>query len=175
MRRVRRAPLAAGAALTLHERLEPLSFLLGEWRGLGVVGYPSMTESRFEQELSFTTDGRPFLTYSSRTWLLDDDGNRLRPSSAESGFWRPGENERDVEVVLSNPTGIAEVYDGEVVFRKIELRTIGIGRTPTAKEVTGLHRLYGLVDNGDLAYAVDMKAVGHDLQPHFSALLSRVG
>ncbi len=140
-----------------------------------MVGYPTMEQARFEQELSFTTDGRPFLAYSSRTWLIDDEGNRVRPSSSECGFWRPGANPRDVEVVLSNPTGIAEVYDGEVVFRTVELRTIGVGRTPTAKEVTALHRLYGLVEDGDLAYAVDLKAVGQDLQPHFSAKLAKIG
>jgi hypothetical protein len=134
-----------------------------------------MEESRFEQELSFTTDGRPFLRYESRSWLVDDDGERIRPAMTESGFWRPGAGERDVEVVITNPTGVAEVYDGEVVFRKIEIRTIGIGRTPTAKEVVGLHRLYGIVEDGDLAYAVDMKAVGEELQPHFSARLKKVG
>jgi hypothetical protein len=134
-----------------------------------------MSESRFEQEVSFTSDGRPFLTYRSQTWLIDDEGSRIRPSSTEAGFWRPGANPRDVEVVLSNPTGIAEVYDGEVVFHRIELRTIGVGRTPSAKEVTALHRLYGLVEDGDLAYAVDLKAVGQDLQPHFSAKLRKVG
>ena len=134
-----------------------------------------MEESRFEQEMSFTTDGRPFLRYESRSWLVDDEGNRVRPGFTESGFWRPGAGERDVEVVITNPTGVAEVYDGEVVFRKIEIRTIGIGRTPTAKEVVGLHRLYGIVEDGDLAYAVDMKAVGEELQPHFSARLKKVG
>jgi hypothetical protein len=133
-----------------------------------------MAESRFEQEVSFTTDGRPFLSYRSQTWLVDDDGNRLRPAMTEKGFWRPGAGERDVEVVIVNGTGIAEVYDGEVVFRKVEIRSIGIGRTPTAKEVTGMHRLYGIVEDGDLAYAVDMKAVGQDLQPHFSAKLRKV-
>ena len=134
-----------------------------------------MEESRFEQEMSFTTDGRPFLRYEARSWLVDDDGERVRPAFTESGFWRIGEGDRDVEVVLASPTGIAEVYDGEVVFRKIELRTLGVGRTPTAKEVVGLHRLYGIVEDGDLAYAVDMKAVGQDLQAHFSARLKKVG
>jgi hypothetical protein len=133
-----------------------------------------MEESRFEQELSFTTDGRPFLRYESRSWLVDDDGERIRPAQTETGFWRMGEKERDVEVVLASPNGIAEVYDGEVVFRKVEIRTIGIGRTPTAKEVLGLHRLYGIVEDGDLAYASDMKAVGQDLQAHFSARLKKV-
>jgi hypothetical protein len=158
----------------VHERLEHLSFLLGDWHGYGVVGYPTMQESRFEQEVSFSHDGRPFLTYTSRTWLVDADGNRVRPSAHESGYWRPGAGEREVEVVLAHPTGFVEVYVGEVVFHKIELHTDLVARTHTAKEVTGEHRLYGLVEGGDLAYAVDMSAVGQALQPHFSARLGRV-
>ena len=48
-----------------------------------------------------------------------------------------------------------------------------VARTETAKSVTALHRLYGLVE-GDLAYAVDMAAVDQPLQPHLSARLARV-
>ena len=158
----------------VHERLGHLAFLLGDWKGLGVVGYPTITERRFEQELTFSHDGRPFLAYSSRTWLLDDDGVRVSPSGTESGFWRPGAEPRDVEVVLAHPTGIVEVYVGEVVFSRIELVTDVVARTSTAKDVTALKRLYGLVE-GDLAYAVDMAAVGQPLQAHVSARLSKVG
>ena len=76
-------------------------------------------------------------------------------------------------MLLVHPTGVAEVYVGEVVFRKIELQTDLVARTHTAKEVSANHRLYGLVE-GDLAYAVDMAAVGQELQPHFSARLKPV-
>ena len=157
----------------LHERLEHLSFLVGTWRGLGVVGYPTIVEARYEQEVVFAHDGRPFLDYSSTTWLIDEQGERLRPGARETGWWRPGKEPRDVEVMLAHPTGIVEVYVGEVVFHKIELRTDVVARTETAKDVAALHRLYGLVE-GDLAYAVDMAAVGQALQPHLSARLSRV-
>jgi hypothetical protein len=132
-----------------------------------------MTESRFEEEAVFSHDGRPYLSYSSLTWLLDDDGQRVRPAASETGYWRPGEGERDVEVVLAHPTGIVDVYVGEVVFHKIELATELVACTSTAKRVTGMKRLYGLVD-GDLAYAVDMAAEGHPLQAHFSARLVKV-
>ena len=132
-----------------------------------------MTESRFEQEVVFAHDGRPFLSYTSRSWLIDDDAQRIRPSGAETGFWRPGENPRDVEVVLAHPTGIVEVYVGEVVFHRIELASELVACTATAKRVSGMTRLYGLVE-GDLAYAVDMAAVGEPLQPHISARLTRV-
>lgn len=160
-------------APALHDRLEPLSFLVGTWRGLGVVGYPTVEERRYEQELVFAHDGRPFLEYTSRTWILDEDGRRVRPAAREAGWWRPGTQPRDVEVLLAHPTGIVEVYVGEVVFSKIELRTDVVARTETAKPVTALHRLYGLVE-GDLAYAVDLAAVGQPLQPHLSARLGRV-
>ena len=49
-----------------------------------------------------------------------------------------------------------------------------VARTETAKEVTALHRLYGIVEDTDLAYAVDLAAVGQPLQPHLSARLSPV-
>ena len=158
----------------LHPALEHLSFLVGEWQGLGVMGYPGVTESRYEQEMSFSHDGRPFLAYISKTWLLDDEGKRVRPSGTETGFWRPGASPRDVELLLTHPTGIVEISVGEVVFHKIELVTDLLARTETAKDVTALKRLYGLVD-GDLAYAIDMAAVGQPLQPHLSARLQKVG
>ena len=156
----------------MHDRLEHLAFLLGEWRGVGVGGYPDVPEFRYEQELSFTHDGRPFLAYTSLSWLLDEDGARLRPGGTERGFWRPGAAPRDVEVLLAHPTGIVEVYVGEVVFSKIELASDVVARTSTAKAVTALTRLYGLVE-GDLAYAIDMAAVEKPLQSHLSARLRR--
>ncbi|MCW2667083.1 MAG: hypothetical protein JWN57_2045, partial [Frankiales bacterium] len=74
----------------LHAALEHLAFLVGTWRGVGVVGYPTIEGGRYEQEIVFAHDGRPFLSYASRSWLLDDDGTRLRPSASEVGWWRPG-------------------------------------------------------------------------------------
>ena len=103
---------------------------------------------------------------------------RLRPAASETGYWRPGANPRDVEVLLAHPTGIVEVYVGEVAFHKIELVTDLVARSETAKAVTGLRRLYGLIEGDgperDLGYAVDMAAVGETLQSHLSARLTKV-
>jgi hypothetical protein len=60
-----------------------------------------------------------------------------------------------------------------VAFHRIDLVSDLVARTATAKPVSGMKRLYGLVD-GDLAYAVDMAAVDQPLQAHFSAKLSLV-
>ena len=156
----------------LHAALEPLAAFVGTWRGLGVGGYPGIEPFRYEQELVLAHDGRPFLSYSSRSWLLGEDGTRTRPGASETGWWRPGPEPRSLEVLLAHHTGIVEVYVGEVAFTRVDLATDVVARTAGAKSVTAVKRLYGMVD-GDLAYAVDMAAEGHPLQSHLSARLVR--
>jgi len=156
-----------------HPAIAPLSFLLGRWEGAGVVGYPTIESANFGQELSFSHNGKPFLIYSSRSWLLEEDGTIGRPLAMEVGFWRP-QPDRQLEVLLTHPTGITEIYVSEITGTKIELVNDAVVRTASAKEVTAGKRLYGMVSN-DLAYAYDMAAVGQPLQPHLSAQLKRVG
>jgi hypothetical protein len=160
-------------APAMHEALAPVSFLLGRWEGAGVVGYPTIESAQFGQGITFSHNGKPFLIYSSRTWLLDEEGRPGRPLAMENGFWR-ALPERQLEVLLVHPTGVTEIYLGEVTGTKIEMATDAVVRTATAKEVTAGRRLYGLVE-GDLAYAYDMAAVGQPLQAHASARLKRVG
>jgi hypothetical protein len=154
--------------------LVPLAFLLGTWVGVGVGDYPTIEGFRFGQEIVFSHAGKPVLTYASRSWLLDEEGRRVRPLASETGYWRPvGQDEGRVEVVLAHPTGIAEIWVGEVSGAKIELSTDVVARTESAKPVTAGHRLYGVVE-GDLMYAYDMAAMGQPLTPHVSARLKPV-
>lgn len=159
--------------------LIPLAWLVGTWAGAGVVGYPTMeADQRFAQEVSFSHDGRPFLSYSSRAWLLDDDGRQGRPLASETGYWRPvpapeGSSGTGLEVLLAHPTGIVEVYLGTADGPRITLQTDAVVRTTTAKEYTAATRLYGLVE-GDLLWVLDMAAVGQPLTSHASARLKRV-
>lgn len=161
-----------------HPAIAPLSFLLGRWEGVGKGDYPKIEAFDFIQELTFTHNGKPFLIYRSRSWRLekDADGDPVKgpPLATEAGFWRPQPDNR-VEVVLAHPTGITEIYLGEVTGTRIEMATDAVVRTESAKPVTAGHRLYGLVDSAarpgekDLAYAYDMAAMGQPLQPHLWA------
>lgn len=155
----------------LHPSLVPVRFLLGRWEGAGVVGYPTIESANFGQEISFSHNGKAFLIYTSRTWLLGEDGAIGRPLATETGFWRADED-GSLEVLLAHPSGIMEIYLGQVTGTKIEMATDAVVRTATAKEVTAGRRLYGLI-GADLGWAYDMAAVGQPLQSHASAQLKR--
>ncbi|MGH3304820.1 MAG: FABP family protein [Streptosporangiaceae bacterium] len=169
-------PAAGSGALPghvdVHPSLRQVRFLIGRWEGAGVVGYPTIESANFGQEITFGHNGKPFLIYSSRTWMIEADGTIGRPLAMETGYWRP-QQDGALEVVLAHPTGFTEIYLGEVTGTKIELATDAVVRTATAKEVTAGRRLYGLI-GADLGWAYDMAAVGQPLQSHVSAQLKRV-
>jgi hypothetical protein len=158
----------------LHPALLAFLPLIGVWRGRGQGGYPTLAaDFEYMQQVRFSHDGRPFMAYEARSWLVDADGQVIRPSHREVGWWRPGDG-TEFEVLLTHATGIVEIFYGvSKTTTQWELATDLVARTRSAKEVTGNKRLYGIVD-GDLLYAVDMAAVGQPLQPHLSARLSRV-
>lgn len=157
----------------LHAELLPLLPLVGAWRGTGKGGYPTIGDFDYAQEMRFSHDGRPFLAYESRSWLIDDAGAPVRPLLREVGWWRPQPND-GLEVLLTQPTGLLELYAGRTVgTTRWDLISDAVVRSPSAKEVTGAELVYGIVD-GDLLYAMDLQAVGQELQPHLSARLSRI-
>jgi hypothetical protein len=175
--------------VTEHPAVAPFSFLLGRWKGTGKGDYPTIESFDFLQEVTFTHIGKPYLIYTSRTWRLatDESGDlvrdlggdlvRIAPLAVETGFWRP-QPENRVEVLLAHPTGITEIYQGQLTGpTSIEMVTDVVARTETAKPVTAGKRLYGLVPSKtregekDLAYAFDMAAMGHPLTPHLWAVL----
>jgi THAP4-like, heme-binding beta-barrel domain len=163
----------------LHPALLGLLPFIGRWRGRGQGGYPGVEDFHFAQEIRISHDGRPFLAYESRAWLLDDGSRPLGLAGREVGFWRPvtGEGGRPtegIEATMCTPTGIMELYLGTVAGTRLEMEADAIVRSPTAKEVTASHRLFGIVE-GALLYAQDIAAEGRGMAPHLSARLLRIG
>lgn len=158
----------------LHDSLLALLPLLGVWRGAGVGVAPSDGhEFRYGQQVSFVHDGRPFLAYESRSWLLDEQGNVLRQAWRESGFWRPGAGADAVEVVLASNTGEALVFGGTAGDQRWDLATVSAEHAASAKDVDGERRLYA-VRSAELSYATDLAPAGQPYAPHLNARLVRI-
>ncbi|MGP3690028.1 FABP family protein [Streptomyces sp. IBSNAI002] len=155
-----------------HPLLRPVLPLLGRWHGRGRGEYPTLEQDfRYEQEVTFSHDGRPFLRYEARAWLIDASGTPVRPAGREAGWWRVTPD-ASLEVVLAHPTGIVETYVGRVSDTEIEIETKEVALTPLAKEVTGTRRHYALRGE-EMTVTHDMAAVGQPLQHHLKAHLRR--
>lgn len=150
--------------------LRPVAFLLGTWEGDGQGEYPDIDPFVYRQRLTISTvEDKPYLVHESRTWNPDTGA----PMAMELGFWRP-QPDGSVELVLSHPTGFVEVFYGNITARSVDLGTDAVVRTASAKDVSGSRRLYGIAPDEDLAYVVEMAAMGHPLRPHLSAKLTKI-
>ncbi|KAB1144712.1 FABP family protein [Streptomyces luteolifulvus] len=165
--------LRADEAPAPHALLEPVLGLLGFWQGRGQGDYPTLTgDFAYAQEVTFSHDGRPFLRYEARAWLLDEQDAPLRPSARESGWWRLQPDGR-VEALITQPTGIAEMMVGHASDNTVDLSSHQVALAPTAKRVSATRRRYTLTDDGTLTFEHDLEAVGQPLQHHLTAQLRR--
>jgi hypothetical protein len=146
--------------------LGSLRFLLGTWRGGGRGDYPTIEPFTYEEEISFTHVGKPFIAYAQRTWTPDG-----RPLHTESGYVRPVGTD-GVELVLAQPTGITEIHSGSVDGCSVRLISRHVGVSPTAKDVRAVTRSLW-VEGDTLRYRLEMEAVDQPLQFHLEAELAR--
>ncbi|XP_028773308.1 UPF0678 fatty acid-binding protein-like protein At1g79260 [Neltuma alba] len=152
----------------LHPAVEPLSYLLGSWRGQGEGGFPTINSFSYGEELQFSHSGnKPVIGYTQKTWKL----NSGEPMHAESGYWRP-KPDGAIEVVIAQSTGLVEVQKGtyNAKDKVIELQSETVGN---ASKVMEIRRLFQLVD-GNLCYEVQMATNTVGLQPHLKAALKKL-
>ena len=152
----------------LHSVCRPLAFLLGTWQGTGTGAYPTIEDFSYAEEISFTHVGKPFVAYVQKTREV---GTGL-PLHAEAGYLRPQGDGR-IELVLAQPSGIAEMLEGIVEGRDIQLASTALLGTASAKPIVATERRFW-ADGEVLHSSVAMAAMGLELQHHVVSELYRV-
>lgn len=166
----------------LAPEIYPLAWLVGEWRGGGVVEYPGIPRLEVEQRVVFDHDGGPYLRYTSEISTRGSDGTDGSVWASEAGFWRvPSEapegldlpeGHHPVEALVADAAGVMSLYVGAIGNGRIDLATDLMAHTASGADMAGATRMYGLVE-GDLLWAWDLAAFGHELRSYASARLVR--
>ena len=161
----------------------------------------SKIEQQFNQTIEFSHDDQPFLSYIAKSQL--EDGTSLpteigfwrlakKPSGSDSGpGLLPANGEKDlssheqletlrnkdggfdIEAAILHPSGVSELYIGQIKGARVDLSTDAVMRSSSAKEYVAATRMFGQVE-GSLLWAWDMAALGNPLASHASAKLERV-
>ena len=156
---------------TLHPDLVSLAFLLGTWEGHGTGIYPTVDDFTYrESSTFFAPRAKPFIVYQQKTWRGNDQRG-AESLHAEAGYLRPS-GTTGAEMVLTQPTGIVEVLQGQVAEGMISLKTTLVGLTETAKRVETVERNIS-VDGDVMKYELLMSAMGELHQVHLKARLER--
>lgn len=163
--------------VAIHPAISHLAFLAGTWRGEGHGVYPTIEDFAYREEVVFAHSGKPFLFYQQKTWRGGDHADAGMPLHSETGYLRPGDDDRHgvvrhLELVIAQPTGITEVHTGTIEGTAIRLRSVTVGMTPTAKPVTSVERNL-VVSGATMRYELFMAAVDQDHQIHLTASLER--
>jgi hypothetical protein len=150
----------------LAASLEPLAFLIGNWRGEGEGEDPGVPRFRYTEELSFEHVGDPFLLVTESSWTPDG-----APLHFERGTLRPLGDGR-VDLALAHPIGVAEVSEGTVEGTTVTLRSTAVVHTTAGSPVTEIERRYRMVGD-DLSYELEMAMEGVARTFHVRATLPR--
>lgn len=157
----------------LHPGLLGLLPMVGVWRGEGEGNDPVSGDYRFGQQLIISHDGQNFLNWDSRSWRLDDDGQYTGPDLRETGYWRIDEDD-NIEFLLAHAEGWIELFYGRPLNQTSwNLTTDVVIKSESGFKAGGAKRLYGLVEDGDLAYVEERVDPDGDLVPRLSARLQR--
>lgn len=111
--------------------MEPFKWLLGEWKGEGVGGFPTMESFRYSDYmylrlLEDSFENEPIIHFEQIAWVVEKDEKSFK--HWETGFIRPVNNQQSgsFEFHVTHNTGRIEVLTGDFQYLDIAKRSFKI-------------------------------------------------
>ncbi len=161
---------------------------------------PDKADQEFTQCVEFSYDNQSVLGYVSKSTLSDgtplptevgfwrlaktpessDHGPGLLPGTGEKLITTHEQLETlrnkdggfDIEVSILHPSGISELYIGQIKGARVDIATDAVLRSQSSKDYRAATRMFGLVE-GALLWVWDIAALGNPMASHASARLER--
>ena len=161
---------------------------------------PDRADQEFTQSVEFSYDNQSVLGYVSKSTLSDgtslptevgfwrlaktpessDHGPGLLPGTGEKLITTHEQLETlrnkdggfDIEASILHPSGISELYIGQINGARVDLATDAVLRSQSSKDYRAATRMFGLVE-GALLWVWDIAALGNPMASHASARLER--
>ena len=157
-------------------------------------------EQEFNQSIEFSFDDQTVLGYVSKSSLIDGTalptevgfwrlakspetsdpgpglllgtGNKTITTHEQLESLRNKDGGFDIEASILHPSGISELYVGQIKAARVDLATDAVLRSQSSKEYRAATRMFGLVE-GALLWVWDIAALGNPMASHASARLER--
>lgn len=155
----------------LTPELVPLSWLLGTWEGTGMLGEGTAESERFFQRVVFSQHGLPYLQYEAESWLIDENGARLRPLSVETGFWALDRKLNDADVGPGlNPADIVPALRSADEVEQFRNESGGFDITATIVHPGSIAELYyGSIKGPQIQLSTDLVMRGQHSKEYTAA------
>jgi hypothetical protein len=149
--------------------------LVGEWHGDGLQVDPDSGETReVGLQIGIAHDGRPFVSYEQRMWLIRyRGGDAPHPFQRERGFWRRGFGQDAIEVTLADPEGGVHTLTGVAGDARYELASEQRLATPTGRVPLRETRMYAVLRDR-LLIVTERQSDDGGWEPLLNASLRRV-
>jgi hypothetical protein len=145
----------------LAPEVYPLAWLVGRWRGEGVIEYPGVETTAFVNDVVFDHDGGPYLRYESTIRVLEaqvpetvpDEGEW--PASVADGPEPGAAADADAGTVWSTETGYWRISSDRPEGMDAERHALEV----LVADASGRMSLFlGMVGNGRIDLATDFVA-----------------
>lgn len=157
------------------ELFEELRVLVGTWKGEGRGQFPTIDAFRYWEETAFCENaGEMLVHFEQRSWLLDDEGEIVKPLHWESGFFIPADDGQ-IDLLNAQNSRRVEVLRGMSGFESrswfLRTRSVLHGYDRRMMETTRNFEVSGDTLRYEICMATDKVS---EIQPHLEAELKRI-